>query len=309
MKRFGLIMLIGVLLLISSVVYAQEDTWLASDDGTVEYNCDTLAAVLDALNEIDIEAMDELGNTAIARADGTEISVYEFIGSSVANLLLDDSDQALTSADVFAPAANVCSGGLGVEADDETATAGSSDFDSFNVIANSNANMRSCGSTECEIVGQTTSGSLLVVVGESGDWYEVEHDGGTAFIASWLTVRGPDDVIYTDEVYVDSRTGCRIIIDPKRGEMDMNFILSGDRRDDVIADISRPDDTGPLNVEGQLDKTFIDTGDPYIHQYYSWNIYWPLGIYQIEISLDGATTVLAWEVESRADHNIFVLCD
>jgi hypothetical protein len=185
----------------------------------------------------------------------------------------------------------------------------SSDEGLFNVIVNGNVNLRSCADTGCDVVGQADNASLLTVVSEDGDWYEVQTDDGTAFIASWLTTRGPDDVIQVGERYSDIKTGCDIVFDIARGDMDINLILTGDNRNSVVVDLYRPNETNPLRVEGQLDKTFIDTGDPYIHQYYSFGLFWPLGIYQLEMQAGGETSMLAWELKDRGDYNIFVLCD
>jgi len=143
-----------------------------------------------------------------------------------------------------------------------------------------------------------------------GDWYEIKLDSGTAFILSSLTTRGPDDVIKVDEPYLDVPTGCYIVFDMKRGDMDVHFILSGKKQSDILVDIYRPKETRPLKVEAQLEKTFTDTNEPYIYQYYSYNVSWPSqGRYQLELTFNGKTRTLAWEFGTRGAYNIFVQCD
>lgn len=57
----------------------------------------------------------------------------------------------------------------------------------YYVTANPYANIRSCASTNCEIVATARYGEGLTVVDDSSDWYEVRlDDGRTAFIAGFL---------------------------------------------------------------------------------------------------------------------------
>ena len=57
----------------------------------------------------------------------------------------------------------------------------------YYVTANPYANIRSCASTNCEIVVTAQNGEGLMVVDDSSDWYEVRlDDGQTAFIAGFL---------------------------------------------------------------------------------------------------------------------------
>jgi hypothetical protein len=234
------------------------------------------------------------------------MTVERYIARMVVLSLQDDPDTALDMDAIFGPAIAAC----GDDADAQTDTGTSSaSGDTFNVTTTGNANLRSCAGTNCDLVGQIGAGQTLKVVGVEADWYEVEHEGGTAFIASFLVTRAPDNIIPTDEPYVDARTGCVIAFDIKRGDANMTLILAGDNRGDVVADLFRPNESVALKVEGQLDKTFIDTGDPYIHQYYRFNIGWPVGIYGLEITLNDETSKIAFEVEERADYNVFVLCD
>ncbi len=179
----------------------------------------------------------------------------------------------------------------------------------FNVIVNGNVNVRSCGSTECEILGQATNGQVLSVVDEVENWYEVEWGTGTAFIAAWLTTRGPDVMVDLYDGYLDWDTGCILALRTKRGDNDLNIAISGEKHSEVTVDIYRPNETTPVSVSAQYDKTFIDTGDVYIHQAYYWGTWWPTGVYQIELTLDGKSSMIGFEIPNAGDHWLYVSCD
>jgi uncharacterized protein YgiM (DUF1202 family) len=294
-----------ILLLLVNTAYAQDTNWLAGGDG-VEYNCDTFAEVSTAITDNDDQAVIDLGNEIIARLeDGDEISLNNFISSIVMSSLVQDNDAAITADDLFAVMTTTCNGDAEVE---ETSTVSS--VDAFTVVVNGDVNLRACAGTQCEVLQVADSGSFLSVIGIDGDWYQVElEDGATAFIASNLTTRGPDAVISVDDFYTDPKTGCEVAFNMKRGDAAINLIISGEQRFDVLVDLYRPNETHALRVEGQLEKQFTDTDEPYIHQYYSWNVSWPLGVYQLEITLDGETSKIAWDLETRGDYNVFVMCD
>ncbi|MCY4070552.1 MAG: SH3 domain-containing protein [Chloroflexi bacterium] len=58
----------------------------------------------------------------------------------------------------------------------------------YYVTANPYANIRSCGSTECSIVGSAKYGSELIISDDTGSWYQIwTADGEPAFIAGFLT--------------------------------------------------------------------------------------------------------------------------
>ena len=62
----------------------------------------------------------------------------------------------------------------------------------YYVTANPYANIRSCASTNCEIVATAQNGEALAVVDDSADWYELRlEDGQTAFIAGFLMSATP----------------------------------------------------------------------------------------------------------------------
>ncbi len=57
----------------------------------------------------------------------------------------------------------------------------------YYVTANPAANLRSCASTNCRIVGSAKRGEAITVIDDSADWYEIRLENGeTAFIAGFL---------------------------------------------------------------------------------------------------------------------------
>jgi hypothetical protein len=303
MKLMLLVLIVSLLL--TSGISAQENDWRSSGNSTVEYNCDTYSDLLATFQSSSNLAIQNLGEEPITRLDNGEVQSLEtYIAMYILLSSQQNMDTEITLEAILSEPAIACSDSSSEEASTVEITTVL-----FNVIANGNGNLRSCAGTNCDIVGHVAVGDLLGVVAEEGDWYQVQTENGTAFIATFLATRGPDEVIAVDEPYFDVLTGCFIVFDIKRGDMDMNFIFSGGRRDDVVVDLYRPNESSPLSVEGQLDKTFIDTGEPYIHQYYSWNVGYPVGLYNLEISLDGNTSRLGWQMETTGEYFIHVQCD
>lgn len=179
----------------------------------------------------------------------------------------------------------------------------------FNAVVTGNVNLRSCASTDCAIVGQAANGEVVPVVAQDGDWYEIKWESGTAFIASWLTTRGPDVHVDLTEGYYDATTGCGVFLRKNRGDSDLYFAISGERYDEVWVDLYRANENAPLDVAGQYVKEFIDTEEIYIHQSYYWGTWWPSGTYRIELELDGESSLIGFDFENGAEHIIYVECD
>lgn len=182
--------------------------------------------------------------------------------------------------------------------------------DLFNAVATSNANVRRCPSTDCEIVGQTTVGQIFPVTGEEDDWYQIKIDGEIAYIASWLTSRGPDTYVEDMyEGYFDENTGCILQLTSDRGDNNLAVIITGTGLQNAWVDITRPNEAAPLTVDSQYDKTFIDTGDLYVLQTYYWGTWWPNGTYQVDVSFDGNTSAIAFDIDNSGDHKVWVVCN
>jgi hypothetical protein len=180
----------------------------------------------------------------------------------------------------------------------------------FTIQATGNVNVRSCNETTCDILTTTTTGQVFSVVGEDGDWYEIDlGDGQTGFIASWLTTRGPDEIIDIYEGYLDLDLACIVQANVSRSTSNgLDFAISGEALNEVTADIYRPNASSAEPVWRQFDKTFIDTGDPYIHQVYS-SSYWPTGSYQLHLERNGEQRIYGFDLTQTGETTIYVLCE
>ena len=258
-----------LVLLFLGIANALAQDWVDSTDSDREFNCELIEKMLE-----------DYGDEPYAREDGETQTFAEFHSDIVPECTPDAVGNTV------------------------------GDTILFKVTTRSSVNLRDCSNTSCDLVGKTEAGDVLDVIAEDGDWYEIKFDSKSAFIAGWLTLRLPDAILETDEPYTLIDAGCLIVPDSSRSsDMDINFILTGERKDDATADLYLPDHEKPLRVDRQLDKTFIDTGDSYVLQTYYWNTWFPTGVYTIELAIDGEIHVMAWNVEERAQYNIFVLCE
>lgn len=180
----------------------------------------------------------------------------------------------------------------------------------FNVNAVGTVNIRSCAETTCGIVEVSSNGETFAVVEVVDDWYEILlADNSTGFIASWLTVRGPDKTINIYESHTDTELDCVILADVQRASStDISIIISGNGMDEVVVDIFRPNNSTPEPVWRQLTKTFVDTGDVYYDQVYL-SSYWPRGTYQLSLERYGIEKVFGFDLNQTGNTNIFVYCD
>jgi hypothetical protein len=270
----------------------------------MEYNCGTIATLLSVVNGETGYSFEMSSLPMVRMGESTILSAGEVISSLVVTRFSADKEETIAFGDVFEEAASACEG-----VSDGPKAATSNEQTLFTVAVNAVANLRSCNSTDCEVVSQVQAGTTLDVTALEEDWYKVNYDGSVAYIASWLTTRGPDAVTSVDEIYRDIATGCAVAFDIKRGDAGLRILLAGTNRGEVFVDLYRPGDSRPLTVEAQLDKTFIDTGDPYIDQYYAWNARWPMGTYQLELKVGDESTRLAWEMEEQGDYVVYVLCE
>lgn len=180
----------------------------------------------------------------------------------------------------------------------------------FNVVANQSVNVRKCASTDCELVGTTTAGQTLEVVGIENKWYIVKWENGTAYVASWLVARGPD--VHVDDLsqgYIDPKTGCIVKLRTTRGDADFEVAIYGSKQGQAWVDIYRPGDSAPVEVFAQYDKKFIDTQEPYIDQFYPWGTYWPTGTYQVAVTVGNTSSMIAFDVNTSAQQIIYVNCE
>jgi hypothetical protein len=282
---------------------AQDGNWV--EYAGRQYNCDTLAAFTAALEDGSDAVIEFSLEPFMVTGDGSELTLGDYITATTLLGFIQDINAEITFAGLFGDIQTAC---------DPDATVDSSAADEreglFNVVVQGQINLRACAGTQCDIVGNTTNGQRLVVLAEEGDWYEVRlEDGTTAFIAARFTTRGADAVLVVDDFYDDENTGCQVFIRSKRGDSLVTVILDGKLRETVVVDVYRPNETIPLPVDAQLDKEFIDTGAPYIHQFYRWNTRWNTGMYRLEITLSDRTSLFEWEMATRGQYDIFVTCD
>ena len=200
------------------------------------------------------------------------------------------------------------------------AAAGAQDEPLFQVVPNSNLNLRACASTNCERVGQVQAGTELPVYAVDGDWYQVQVDDGLAWIAGWLTTRAPtprptrtptpvpDRILEMEEIWYDSKTGCYITVAMESGDRSLVVLRSGEKRHEAQIDVFLPGERAALPVRGSFEDSYVDTGDPYILQYYSPNIRWHLGRYRIQLDLGDATSVFEWKMERTGKYIILIHC-
>jgi hypothetical protein len=120
----------------------------------------------------------------------------------------------------------------------------------------------------------------------------------------------PEDVtmIDTSETHFEQDMGCALVFDIARGSADLQFLLTGEFRDEIFVDVYLPDETEPLDVLSQNVREFIDSDELYIQQYYSGSD-WPLGTYRILLEYGGETKNLAFEMEREGKYNIYVYCE
>lgn len=294
------LMLVGIMCLWGTALVAAQD-WQEGSDG-IEYDCAMLANVIEAFEADADSAMSEIGpETLVKTRAGNEMNVYEYLGIMAVSVARS-ADTNLTQDNLFSSANEACN----PETASPTTTSGEG---LFNVVVNDGANIRSCAGTNCSLVRQAARGELLKVIAVDGEWYEVEDENGPAFIADFLVTRGPDVVIDVAEGYFDAEMGCSLTFVVKRGDADLAIVMAGEKQRDIVIDLYRPNTTSPLAVEGQLDKTFIDTGDTYILQYYRYNTGWSLGAYRLELTVGDETRMFGWEMEEKGDYTIHVYCN
>lgn len=301
---FKRLLLVGMLCFLSVAALAED--WQEGAGGT-EYDCDLLVEALEAVEDDDPTAMAEIGQETFAiTSGGFEINLYEYMGL-VAATVVKIPNNTLTPDILFLSPLSAC------DSDDDPSASKPFSSDSgdvmFNVVVNDGANIRACPGTNCDVVRQARAGEVLTVIAVEGEWYQIEDEEGPAYIADFLVSRGPDVMIDLDDGYEDEDLGCVILFDVKRGDPNVVIVIAGRNQEEVVVDLFRPNTTSPLTVEAQLEKEFTDTDEPYILQYYSYNTSWPMGLYNLEVTVDGVSRLFAWEMEDKADHAIHVYCD
>ena len=194
----------------------------------------------------------------------------------------------------------------------------------FHVVPDSNLNLRACAGLDCEVVAQARAGLRLPAHAVENDWYQVRTQGRLLWLAAWLTTRvtppptatprptrtparSPDRLLVPEEEYRDRNTGCSILLAGEGHDGDLNFILAGERRDEVLVEVYRPGGRLPLNESGKIADTAGTV--PFIWQFYSADRNWSDGLYLLKISLDDSPTLFAWHLERSGDQLFYLVCN
>lgn len=96
----------------------------------------------------------------------------------------------------------------------------------------------------------------------------------------------------------------------RAAEMSVDVIIHGSKRHHVTVDVIPPGRGKELSVQTQYHKTFIDTGEPYIHQVYAWDTEWESGQYTITHRLSGKPAQReVVGLNGNGAHRVFVECN
>ncbi len=148
-----LYILLVMILLSAATTFGQE--WVIGSGGNNQYNCDLIKAL-----------HIQFGDETYIRLNDTEYTVAEYHAFTVPDCSAESEATALTS-----------------EASEVTIQ------ESFTISVEDVVNLRECAGTNCYRIGVARPSETFEVIGEDGDWYEINYEGASAFIAGWLTVR------------------------------------------------------------------------------------------------------------------------
>ena len=94
----------------------------------------------------------------------------------------------------------------------------------------------------------------------------------------------------------------------------LGFSYWGRRQDSVLISLIRPNERIPLRVVSKVKRTFVNSGsnfrsgDPFILQSYGSNQRFPTGLYTIQLTLGSNRYNVSWNVSSRDQYRIWVIC-
>lgn len=178
-------------------------------------------------------------------------------------------------------------------------------FVSFSVVwAQGAAEEDECGADALARI----SGYLAAVNQDTLAKLKLIRNAAVDALAACVPVDAEAIPILTDETHIEREMGCALVFDISRGTQDLQFIISGEAKDEALVDIVVPGEETPEDVLRQLDKTFLDTGDLYVQQIYARNN-WPLGIYLIRLERDDVVKTFSFEMDVRGDYSIYVYCE
>ena len=123
------------------------------------------------------------------------------------------------------------------------------------------------------------------------------------------TLTAPEQMLEPDRLHVDRETGCIVLSDSQSMDEDLNLVLQGERRAEVVTRVYRPGARAPLPYADRLDRAFGEDDTPAIVQYYRADQDWPAGQYRLEVELDGRVSALTWQMERPGDQTLQIRCD
>lgn len=151
--------------------------------------------------------------------------------------------------------------------------------------------------------------------------WQMERPGDqTMQILCGLTASGPTPtspaaaapaplMLQVGESQRDAQTGCLVRLAPESPDEDLNLLLSGERRAEVVARLYRPGARAPLTYTSRLNRSLGDDDEPVIHQYYRADQDWPAGLYRLDLELDGRVSAFIWHMEAPKDQFLLILCE
>ena len=115
-------------------------------------------------------------------------------------------------------------------------------------------------------------------------------------------------LLETDVAWRDDHTGCELLVSDRRLDGDLNIWITSDRPQDVGVRVFRPGESSQLPFDGRFRDEVEEADLPLEWQYYESDDSWPEGTWELEVTLDGATSRFAWQLENQGDQIITILC-
>lgn len=196
------------------------------------------------------------------------------------------------------------------------------------VIASQRLPLLACLDGSCEADEYLERGAALPVVDrvlqEDEQWYEVTREfkhyldveaaDATAFVPAEDVVSGPAGFIELEGDYAilheDHMPLCRIhTLQGAKDRMLLVSLKSGPAYEDMQVDIYKPFSESPLYVMRELEKTFKDSGLPYINLVFDWLDHGSqLGIYTVHLTLDSITYQFGMDLKEVAVYYFLIHC-
>ena len=94
----------------------------------------------------------------------------------------------------------------------------------YTTIIYNETNVRASADTNGEVIARVHAGEKYAIIGMQGEWYEIQLDNGTGFVANWVVSTDATPVEQNIKVYSTGQHGAlsgkTIVIDPGHGGQD-----------------------------------------------------------------------------------------